>query len=67
VAKKKGYVEVKIASANDWKMVELNAKRLCSAIVRGRNSMREQQIVTERQEGLSDVGDGLAKLPRSTV
>jgi hypothetical protein len=59
VVKRKGYIEVKIASADDWKTVEPEVKRLCSAIVRGRNSMREQQIVTERQEGLSDAEAGL--------
>lgn len=54
VLKRKGYFEIKIASADDWKTLEPDVKRLCSAIVRGRNSIREQQIVTERQSGIAD-------------
>jgi Holliday junction resolvase-like predicted endonuclease len=58
VLKKRGYIEVKIASVDDWKLLELDAKKLCSSIVRGREAIREQQILTERQVGIEEAGPG---------
>ena len=47
--KRKGYVEVKIASGEDWKNLEPDVKRLCAAIVQGRKSLQEKQAVNERE------------------
>jgi hypothetical protein len=57
--KKKGAVDVKVASLNDWKTIEPDVKKPCSAIIRGRQTIREQQIVTEKYEGLGETEDNL--------
>lgn len=49
VIKRKGYVEVRIASGEDWKSLEPDVKRLCVAIVQGRQSLQEQQAVDEHK------------------
>jgi hypothetical protein len=67
VVKRKGYFEVKIASEEDWKLMEPDLRKLCSAILRGRKIVREQQVVAERQgvnEELSDAGNS-APFPSS--
>jgi hypothetical protein len=60
VAKKKGSAEIKVVSADDWKTIEFDVKKLCGAIMRGRKLIREQQIVTEQREQLNDIEDGQA-------
>lgn len=61
VTQRKGDVDVKIASADDWNKLEPDVKRLCAAIVEGRKSLREKSLqeekaVIEREDakGLSD-------------
>jgi hypothetical protein len=56
--KRKGDVEIRIASSDDWKTIELDVRKLCSAIVRGWNSKRERQIETEHQEQINDAANG---------
>src|SRR6516162_5179940 len=56
VLQKKGDVDVKIASDDDWRELEPNVRRLCVAIVEGRKqSLQEEKAVIEREdaEGLS--------------
>jgi hypothetical protein len=54
VVPRKGYAEVKIASGEDWKKLEPEVRRLCAAIIQGRNSLQEkslqeQKAVVERE------------------
>jgi Endonuclease NucS len=49
VVKRRGYVEVKISSGADWKQLEADVKKLCSAIVQGRKSRQEQLAKEERE------------------
>jgi hypothetical protein len=54
VVKKKGSFEVTISSQQDWQIVEPNLRKLCAAILRGRETIREQQIVAERRQALEE-------------
>ena len=54
VVPRKGYVDVKIASGEDWRKLEPEVRRLCAAIIQGRNSLQEkslqeQKAVVERE------------------
>ena len=62
VAKKKGYSEVKILSEKDWAAIAPDLKRLCSAILRGRQIIQKEQMDAEREglkEEINDAGDGV--------
>jgi len=50
VVQRKGYVEVRIASADDWEKLEPEVKRLCVAIVEGRKSLQERSLQEEKAE-----------------
>ena len=50
VLQKKGHVEVNIASDDDWKQLEPDVKRLCTAIVEGRKSLQEKALQEEKAE-----------------
>lgn len=57
VVKRKGYVDVKIASSDDWKRLEPDVKKLCRAIVEGRKSLREQQVADEQREVAKELSE----------
>jgi hypothetical protein len=49
LVKRRGYVEVKVSSRDDWKKIEGDVKNLCEAIVKGRKSIQEQQVKVDRE------------------
>jgi hypothetical protein len=48
VIQRKGYVDVRIASGEDWAKLEPDVKRLCAAIVEGRRSLQEKSLHEEK-------------------
>ncbi len=63
VAKKKNYFELKIPSEKEWNVLEPEFHKVCTAIVRGRQTLREQQIAAERLALKEDTTDAVNEAP----
>jgi hypothetical protein len=57
---RKGYVEVRIASGDDWEKLEPEVKRLCVAIVEGRKSLLQEQKAEVEREVVKELSEAQA-------
>jgi len=61
IIRKKGHSEIKLASEQNWKQIEPDIRKLCKAILAGRQKLQEERLTAERlelEQQLKDVKEG---------
>jgi hypothetical protein len=57
LTRKKGHSEIKVASAQDWKLIEPDMRELCKAILAGRQILQEKKSAAERRNAEEHLKD----------
>ena len=61
VIQRKGYVDVRITSGDDWQHLEPDLRRLCAAIVEGRKSLQEKSLQEQKAVAEREVVEELSE------
>jgi hypothetical protein len=61
VIQRKGYIDVRIASGDDWEHLEPEVRRLCAAIVEGRKSLQEKSLQEQKAVAEREVVEELSE------